>query len=421
MVQLKPCPDNSFVCPECGAKQPCINEVRFESINVFADCFCNKCEFEFYQVLPVGHTVDYRISIGKKNGTLYKPQECPEWLSLSLSNAYQKRRIVEVPIEVIVFKQCKKIIILNALDFLYGHVLLKLYNAFYHMDHQPDLGLVVIIPKNFKWLLPKGCAEAWIVDLKLNELKYNYISIRKFVASQFDRFSEIHLSKAFSHPSLNPFDVERLTGIKPFDLKDFTSQKPVVTFVLREDRWWFKSKVDFWFYRVCRKLKILSWGSTILSKRQNQLIKHVIKLMKKKIATINFFVVGLGKTGNFDGYATDLRCQNIDSSIEMKWCEIYSQSHVVIGVHGSNMLLPTALAAGGVEILPEDRYGNILQDISVRYHDRKQLFFYRFANQYEDSSSVAKKATAILEDYEIYNTNMCVNIYRDSTLMTSLI
>jgi hypothetical protein len=124
MVQLKPCPDNSFVCPQCNAEQPQINQFKFEAINIFADCYCNKCGFDFYQVLPVGHTVDSRISIGKKNGTIYKPQDCPEWLSLSLSEAHQKRRIVGVPIEKIIFKQCKKIIILNALDFLYGHVLL---------------------------------------------------------------------------------------------------------------------------------------------------------------------------------------------------------------------------------------------------------------------------------------------------------
>ena len=420
MLQLKPHPDNSFVCPKCGAEQPRINQFRFESINIFADCFCNKCGFEFYQVLPVGHTVNYRISIGKKSGKIYKPHGCPGWLSLSLSKAHQEKRVTEVSIEKIIFKQCNNVVILNTLDSLYGHVLLKLYNIFYHIDHQPDVGLIVIIPKIFKWLIPKGCAEAWVVDLTLSELKFNYESIQKFVANQFDRFLEIHLSKAFSHPNLGPFDIERLTSVKPFDLEKFSQQRPVVTFVLREDRWWFKSKIDFWFYRVCRKLKILSWGSHIHSERQNQLVKCVIKLMKEEIKDIEFFVVGLGEIGNFEDDATDLRYRYINSSIEMDWCKIYAQSHAVIGIHGSNMLLPTALAAGCVEILPEDRYGNMLQDISVRYHDRRQLFFYRFADQFASPGSVAEKAVAILCDYEIFKTNMCINIYSDATSMTSL-
>src|SRR4051812_22168812 len=120
MIQLKPHPDNSFVCPECNAEQPQINQFKFESVNIFADCSCHNCGFEFYQVLPVGHTVDYRISIGKKNKMIYKPPGCPEWLLLSLSDAHKRKRFVQVPIERIIFKQCENIIILNALDFLYG-------------------------------------------------------------------------------------------------------------------------------------------------------------------------------------------------------------------------------------------------------------------------------------------------------------
>src|SRR6478736_9368000 len=137
MLQLKPYPDNSFVCPKCGAERTQINQFRFESINIFADCSCNKCRFEFYQVLPVGHTVNYRISIGKKSGKIYKPYGCPEWLSLSLAKSHQERRDTEVIIEKNIFKQCDNVVILYTLDSLYGHVLLKLYNAFYHIDHQP--------------------------------------------------------------------------------------------------------------------------------------------------------------------------------------------------------------------------------------------------------------------------------------------
>jgi hypothetical protein len=84
---------------------------------------------------------------------------------------------------------------------------------------------------------------------------------------------------------------------------------------------------------------------------------------------------------------------------------------VVIGIHGSNMLLPTALAAGCVEILPEDRYGNMVQDISVRYTNRQQLFFYRFADQYSSPQSIANKAIAIIKDYSLFKKNMTTNGY----------
>jgi hypothetical protein len=76
------------------------------------------------------------------------------------------------------------------------------------------------------------------------------------------------------------------------------------------------------------------------------------------------------------------------------------------------MLLPTALAASCVEILPEDRFGNIVQDISVRYSDRRQLFMYRFADQFIKPRKIAQKVVAIIRDYDTFYKNMCEYIYK---------
>jgi hypothetical protein len=151
----------------------------------------------------------------------------------------------------------------------------------------------------------------------------------------------------------------------------------------------------------------LSRTAGLLSKRQNQLIKKTIRLIRKDLPEAEFYVVGLGKTGSFSGYATDHRQREVNSLVETAWCEVYAKSHVVVGVHGSNMLLPTALAAGCVEILPEDRYGNMVQDLSVRYSDRLQLFFYRFADQFACPKSVVGKVVAMIRDYELFRKNMC--------------
>jgi hypothetical protein len=197
----------------------------------------------------------------------------------------------------------------------------------------------------------------------------------------------------------------------PFALNDFDKLKPTITFVLREDRWWMGTTIDYWFYRMCRRLGVLSVGSRILSWRQNGLIKKTIKLIERELTDVNFFLVGLGQTGMFDSRITDARRSQVNDIVEREWCEVYAKSHVVIGIHGSNMLLPTALAAGCVEVLPEDRYGNMIQDISVRYDDRRQLFFYRFVDQFARPRSLANKAIAIIRDYKIFQANMCRNRY----------
>jgi len=92
----------------------------------------------------------------------------------------------------------------------------------------------------------------------------------------------------------------------------------------------------------------------------------------------------------------------MNDDIERSWCETYAKSQVVIGVHGSNMLLPTAHAAGCVEILPDDRFGNIVQDISVRYSDRMQLFLYRFVDEFASPRTVSNNVISMFKDFEVY-------------------
>jgi hypothetical protein len=411
MIELKPKIENYFVCPECRSELPAINDILIQSVHAMADCTCNKCNLGFYQIFPIGHNVEDQLSIRKINKKFYRSSGTESWLFDSLVKAHEGIRKEDVKIEKIVFKDYEDVVILNTLDYLYGHVLLKLYNSLHHLDHQKNIGLILIIPKMFEWLIPIGCAEAWVVDLKLSELAYNYESIQKFVSQQFNRFNAIYLSRAYSHPDFTTIDITRLTGIRPFDLAAFKERKPTITFILREDRWWFTSIADYWFYRICRKLKVLSWGGRILTLRQNRLIKRTIKDIIKKLSQADFYIAGLGSTGDFSGYAVDERETKIDTCVETAWCEIYAKSHVVVGVHGSNMLLPTAFAAGCVEILPQERYGNMVQDISVRYNDRRQLFFYRFADQYSSARSVAAKVVAMVNHYDTYHKNMCRNLY----------
>jgi hypothetical protein len=411
MIRLKPDPENRYTCPQCQASSSHVNDFVLDSVNVFACCECLICSLKFDQVLPVGHTVDHSLSYGAENLIEYKNSDCPEWLWNSVFKSHKNVKTEEVAIERIIYKQCNKVVILNTLDSLYGHVLLKLYNAFHHLDTEKEIGLIIIIPKIFKWLIPQGCAEVWIVDLKLSDMIYGYSSLQKFVSEQFQRFDTIYLSNAFSHPMVNSSDAKRLTGIEPFNLNGFSKQKPVITFILREDRWWFYSPVDYWFYRICRKLNISAWGGRVLTHRQNKLVKKTSSALKKQLPDVQINLVGLGEKGQTASGVSDYRTVKVNEEVEREWCHIYAKSHVVIGIHGSNMLLPTALAAGCVEILPEDRYGNMVQDISVRYTDRQQLFFYRFAEQYSTPQSIANKAIAIIKDYPIFKKNMITNCY----------
>ncbi|MBK7297934.1 MAG: hypothetical protein IPI91_15475 [Flavobacteriales bacterium] len=139
------------------------------------------------------------------------------------------------------------------------------------------------------------------------------------------------------------------------------------------------------------------------------MIKRSMRAILERIPEAKFTVVGLAKPGGYGSIAEDLRTRNMNDTVEMAWVNAYAQSQVVVGVHGSNMLLPTAHAAGCVEILPDDRFGNIVQDISVRWHDRMQVFMYRFVDEFAPPRTVARHVTAMFSEFNNYHRNNRLN------------
>src|SRR6478736_5114177 len=146
MIELKPQTENFFSCPECKEPFPEIHDVLVQSIHIMADCTCKNCGFDFFQVFPIGHTIDDQLSIGKFNDRFYPSNNEQPWLFETVIKGNRDVRKKEVQIEKRIFKIAEEVIILNTLDFLYGHVLLKLYNAQYHLETERNVGLIVIVP-----------------------------------------------------------------------------------------------------------------------------------------------------------------------------------------------------------------------------------------------------------------------------------
>lgn len=412
MIRLKPSFELSFPCPECGSDETHLVRISVPGIYWLADYSCKNCGINFLQSLPVGHMLDYPLAVAKESGRLYPEDWNLYWQSAAFLKSCGTIRSDEVSIRKVVYYEYRKVIILNTLDYLYGHTLLKLYNSLFHLDNSKDLGLIIIIPRIFEWMIPKGCAEAWIVDLRLAELAYGYESIDRFVTNECKRFDEVYVSRAYNHPDFTSIDISRLTGVQPFDVNEFYQKKPCFTFALREDRWWLKNQISDIAFRLFRKLKLTRFAGKVLVRKQDALVRRTINLIRRSLPEAEFCITGLGRGGSLARWSADKRSVKIDAEIEREWCRMYAKSHVVIGVHGSNMLLPTAHAAGCVEVLMEARIRNMVQDISVRYNDRRQLFFYRFVDQYVPPASVANKAIAMYRNYENCYRNMVLNQYR---------
>ncbi len=380
----------------------------FQGIHVLADCKCNICNFKFYHDFPIGHALLHPIAIGKINKIIYSKNNV-EWFSKPLRDSFLSKSKDKIKIEKKIFFNKKDVIVLNCMDFLYGHVLLKLFNAQYYIDNCKQYGLIIIIPKMFKWLLPEAISEAWIIDINLKEARNWFTELEEFAKEEFKRFDKIYLSLAFSHPDPSEIDIATFTKIKKFDIDKFLENKINITFITREDRLWFDSKYELFLYKVLRKLKLIRYFNKYFVYFQNELINRTCKQIINELPGVpnsNFNIVGVGKSGKFKKYINDYRERNISEEVEIKWCEIYSESHIVIGVHGSNMLLPTALAAGFIEILPKNRYGNIIQDIFLPYKKRELLYLGRFVREFVSPNEIASQVIAIIKYFGSFRKSM---------------
>ena len=414
LVPLLPVPFAGFACPACGGTALRMGPSVWPGVHVLQERTCTGCGHHYLQDLPVGFAVDHPMAIGLRDGALYNPTNGEPWIHEPLVRSFRSPQDREVRVERIVHRRCDRVIILNTLDFLYGHVLLKLYNAQHYLDRHPDLGLVLILPRMFQWLVPEGVAEVWLVDQRLGEAHGWYTAIDRFVQEQLPRYGEVYLGRGYAHPEFATMDIARFTKVKPFALADFLTAPPHITFVARQDRLWFATPAAKFLYRVFNRLGLKKSIGRWYIHAQDRLIRRSMELISAAIPQATYTVVGLGEPGGFGPRARDLRTLKMDTATELAWCEAYARSQVVVGVHGSNMLLPTAHAAGCIEVLPYDRYGNIVQDVSVRYHDRMQLFLYRFVDEFASPRTIARHVRSMFTDFAVYHRDNRENIFRPS-------
>ena len=88
-------------------------------------------------------------------------------------------------------------------------------------------------------------------------------------------------------------------------------------------------------------------------------------------------------------------------------CNCYAKSDVVIGVHGSNMLLPSAHANMVLDIMPKDRWGNVTQDVIYQENDNRMTSFrIRYIPIETKVSSLAFIAQSMINGFEKYKQVM---------------
>jgi hypothetical protein len=398
---LHPITEAEHECPYCRARLD-VKGWHIPGMRNLADLLCTNCGREFYGDLAAGQALYTPMLLEKATGAVHDPHGV-EWFAGWLRDSYTRRTDEPVPFNVREKRAIKKpVVLLNCLDTLYGHSLLKLLNAQYYLDRRADVDLVVIVPSLLAWMAPDGVAQVWSVGLPLGRgTEWNEWLARE-IRRRVEAFDRVSLSHALSHPRPDEFDIERFTRVKPFPLDEWDArlERPTVTFIWRDDRPW-RTQAEVAPSSRGGRLRQLVASQTKPKVRQGELVSELAKALRRDMPALDFAVAGLTKnerSGELPGWVGDLRRATLDDAAERGWCERYAASHVVVGVHGSNMLLPSAHAGGVVELIGSERWGNFTQDILFRdtADCRETLFRYRFVDELTPPHTLALLITMLV-------------------------
>ncbi len=365
MIQIKPTLQFSEPSPFGGVLQP--KNILWQGLHVCVDALCSTTGRRVVADLPVGHAVTHPCAVALESKEVFCSDEVRQWLGEPMLASLLAPAPDEVSLKIERCRSAENVVIINCIDHLYGHALLKLFNAERHLKGSDGIGVVVIVQDFLRWLVPEGVAEIWSVHLPLGQATRYYPSLDRQIQRECERFASVFVSKAFSHPTVK--DIARFTGVRRHD--DHRTDYRV-TFIWRDDRPWITNP---YIIHAAKRFGLMR----VLLNIQNKRIVKLFKELQKQLPRVRCTVAGIGKETEFPAWIDDQRVTKVDDRVERHLCSVYAESRVVIGVHGSNMLLPSAHAGMTIDLMPHERWGNFAQDIVFQEHDpRIGSFRYRF-------------------------------------------
>ncbi|SHN31838.1 hypothetical protein SAMN04488057_11983 [Cyclobacterium lianum] len=395
-------PDRAAIlanCPRCGAESTDAGKLFFRGTHVLAEHSCGDCGLDFYATLPVGHAALYPVVFARDGSYARYNRQEGSWMALPLIRSFLKAPDAGVEIELVQPNGGGDLILVNCLDSCFGHVFTKLWNVYLLRKQFPFKTLAVLLPARCRWLITDAEVEIWTVDLPLQEIDKGVKDLDFWVKAQFKRFGSVALSEVPVHPPLEGLDFEEILQARPFALQDFEHQPTQLTFIWRSDRFWLNSRLLGFLHKASIKFGFQAQVRGLLCYRQASLLGRLAEKLRKSLPEARLVVTGLGKEARLPSGWKDQRVAEIDERVERQWNEIFRHSQLVLGVHGSHMLIPTALSAGFIEILPRHKIPHLTEDIGRQHKGRLAHFLGRFVDEFSGPGLVAGHVEGIVKGF----------------------
>ena len=393
MIELYPKFAYSTACISC---QQTIETNEFRLMGVFSDAkyICKYCQTSFYQTLPIGHARLYPISLNLQTKVYSYNKAEADWLAADykLQTKALKANITIEQTNTVKTELGQQAILVNLLDSCFGHIYGKLFNLFSLRESYPNAYLICLLPARLSWLAKSIADELWLVDVPLNALKCSISNLEGLVNEQASRFTSLKLAPVNIHPKPSKTQLQQVLATKAFKLNNWNTQPFTITFVWRNDRLWHTQQLEYLLLLASVKFPKLAFFRKLLQKRQAGYINGLYKKLANAIPNLRFNVTGIGSTP-LNSSIADLRAKNYQK--EKEWLSVYAQSHLIIGVHGSHMLIPTSLSAGYIELLPPHKVDHLTEDTIPHTDARTAQFLGRYLDLPTTVNKVARHILAI--------------------------
>ena len=396
-------------CPHCDA-QLALDEVTFAGMPILLNVRCPACARRYLLDWPAGHALLHPAVVDADSLAVHvdgKP-----WYAKRLLRCLRSRND-PVPARITVRgeRSSEQAVLVNCLDFLYGHALLKLLSAPRHMRENPSSDVVVIVPSWISWLAPAG-ARVIDVDVPLRRGDEWIDGLDQAVTDALAGYRRITISPAISQPQVTTEDLAALgPGLLPADFLAGASRRPHVTFAIRDDRPWLGGRSLA--LAGARRLLPSARSHELLRRRQHRQFATLARLLRQRRPDVILTAVGVDKPGGLPSYVNDLRTKTPDLDDEQAWLTTYRNSQIVVGIHGSNMLLPSAVAGAVVDLLPLRKLQDIAEDLILPVDDtgaaKLCLFRYRILPETTGPAVVADTIDSILQNASFHYRNLIEN------------
>jgi FkbM family methyltransferase len=345
---LRPWGAVNGTCPRC--ELPLLDaRLLLPGWRLFVRGRCDGCGHRYVQDLPTGHALVYPSTLDLDTGETLGVQG-ESWFSSWLKRTWTAPSDQAVDLRVEGPGVTDAAVLLNCLDPIYGHSLLRLLNAQRHLDDGARQ-LVVLVPRALRHLVPPEAAEVWTLEGPPSLTWQWLLRLDERLHAELDRLDDCVLSPAFPHPHPSTWDLDRFTG--PIAAQRRGS--PTFVFAFRDDR---------------------RWGLTL--RHQEHHLDGLWSQLRRRFPDAAAAMIGVGAPGRAPSGVADLRVQRPGISDERAWMAAAAGADLVIGIHGSHLLLPSGLARLTLELTPTERYTNALQATLVREDDPlRALWRYR--------------------------------------------